>query len=93
MVMKRIKWFLHLIGLSFIHFGCSSDFKDPEKVMRAYYQSNFTDKDFKKGYKYLSSESQKRTSLDEYQKYFADSKHRKITNLSLLPEDREKTYL
>lgn len=31
--------------------------------------------------------------MDEYQKYFTDSKNPKITNLSLLPEDREKpTY-
>ena len=55
-LVRALKYFFAVLILS-LSVGCSNDFKDPEKVMRAYYQSNFTDKDFKKGYKYLSSES------------------------------------
>lgn len=88
MVMLKLKKFLPLLCLLLI-VGCSGDFKDPEKVIRSFYQSTFIDKNFKRSYKYLSSESQKRTTTDEYQKYHDQNKsQRKIVELSVLPEEQ-----
>ena len=92
MIMKRIKWFLPLLCLSFI-LGCSSDFKDPEKVVRSYYEAVFSsNRNFDKAYKYLSSESQRHADLNEFRKdlteTFPNVNTRQITQLNILPEDK-----
>lgn len=88
MITAKIKWFLFLLCLLPI-LGCSIDFKDPEKVISSYYQATFLDKDFKKSYKYLSSESQKHTTFDEYQKDRSDKfKPRKIVSINIMPEEK-----
>jgi len=90
MITVKVKWFLFLLCLLPI-LGCSIDFKDPEKVISSYYQAAFSDKDFKRSYKYLSSESKKHTSFDEYQKVISDKfKPRKIMSINTLQEDKDK---
>ena len=96
MIMKRIKWFLPLLCLSFI-LGCSSDFKDPEKVVRSYYEAVFSsNRNFDKAYKYLSSESQRHADLNEFRKDLTETfpnVTRQITQLNILPEDKEHPML
>ncbi len=93
MIVRKIKAVLFLLCLLPI-LGCSIDFKDPEKVISSYYQAAFSDKDFKRSYKYLSLESKKHTSFDEYQKGLNDKfKPRKIVSINTLQEDKKKpTY-
>lgn len=77
----------------FLFVGCSTEFNDPEKVVRAYYKYVHADNNFGKAYKYLSSASQKHASADEFAKVFATGKNRKVEQLSVLPDDKEKpTY-
>jgi len=92
--MEKIKWFLPLLYLLLV-VGCSSDFKDPENVIRTYFKFTFSDKDtnLDKAYKYLSSESQRHTDLNEFKKEFIEGTFRnvtrQITQLNILPEDKE----
>lgn len=84
-----IKYFLVVFSLPLI-FGCSNEFKDPEIVVRSF-RDAISQKDLNKGYKYISSESQKNASLNEFQSYYNESKPSKILQLNVLPEDKEKS--
>lgn len=88
-----IKYFLGVLSLTLI-FGCSNDFKDPEIVVRSF-RDAISQKDLKKGYKYISSESQKNASLNEFQSYYNESKESKLSKILqldvVLPEDKEKS--
>lgn len=92
MAMLKLKWFLPPLCLLLI-LGCSSDFKDPEKVIRSFYEAVFSsNKNFDKAYKYLSSESQRHADLTEFRKDFIETYPdvtRQITQLNILPEEKE----
>lgn len=92
MSINKGQCFILLLCL-FLFVGCSTEFNDPEKVVRAYYNYIHADNNFGKAYKYLSSASQKHASADEFAKVFATVKNRKMEQLSVLPDDKEKaTY-
>lgn len=56
--------------------GCSNEFENPEKVIRSYYRTVYSvDKNFKKAYKYISSESKKHMTFADFVDSFSNMKN------------------
>lgn len=95
MLKKIIKLKLLTIGCILLILSCSSKYKDPEKVARAYYEAIFTEKNFHNAYELISVESKRNANIAEFEESFSDVLHKKreIVNIEILKTDKPNYQL